>query len=415
MSRPPPAGQVLLATWGSRRQAEELSSAYRRAGHVHLHVPAGGLTAATEAETVQGLARVSRSFARAHWVNLGRASRPGEVWRIAGAWQRDARQMPYPPQLFGPSPSAAEILDDKWATHVAVAAAGVATVPTYLTTLSRLFADDAPSPLVVKIRNGTGGAGVVAGDSAAACAILLRPLVASDEPVLACQFVDGLEMSVKVLVADEVLPVAVVVKERTRIPVVHGDWKVKVAVPLEPGSALHDVAARVAAATGARGFLSVEGVLDSATGGFVVSEVAGRRTGSFSIADAVSACGPAASAIPRLLGLGLDDVPPGRRTVALTVPLVDDQGARAAMAEALAAGTLLGADEEDLAALPRSLDTRRRLRLHLSGAPGEGPQRLLAEVARTFGKATREIALDLLWHARSVQSRPSVATRAATA
>lgn len=390
-------------TWGSPRQAGELAAPYRMRGHTHLHVDDRALLANPDA-AVAGVLAACAGHSGSHWVNVGRASMPGAVQGVARAWDRVEAHLPCWVRRFGPAARTAAILDDKWRTHQALLALGIPVVSSRLARVNQLAGATETERVVVKLLDRTGGVGVVAAESPAAAARQIAALAAPAEPVLVCRFIDGLEMSVKVLSADEVLPVALVLKERTRLPVVHGDWKIKVAVPLSPGSAAFAAARTTARGLPARGFLSLEGVADPRTGTFLVSEVAGRRTGSFTIADAVSTCGPAAIAIPGLLGLDFGVPTQGARTGAVTVALQRSEETLACVAAARSRGVLLGVDQDDLADLPGSSDSRQRVRIHLAQQVGQGRAELLTAVEDTFGTRAAAVAATLFSRADDINA-----------
>ncbi|MGW3304640.1 hypothetical protein [Streptomyces rubiginosohelvolus] len=217
---------------------------------------------------------------------------------------------------------------------------------------------------MAKLKDRTGGVGVYAAHSASSAARAISRIAGMDGPIIACDFVHGLEASIKVLVGGSVRPVALVVKEATRIPVVHGDWKTKVAIPLRQDSPLFTIAEQIVRQTGTQGFLSIEGIVTPA-GKFLVSEIASRRTGSFAIADAVSACGPASTAIREILGEAKRSGiwMPG---IAVTFAVGQPRNLSPAEME-----NSIGVDIEHLSELPDSEDDRSRMRMHFAPIEGE--------------------------------------------
>ncbi|NEC19615.1 ATP-grasp domain-containing protein [Streptomyces parvus] len=388
----------LLVTWGSSRQARELAEAYELRGHGHMHIEDHELAerpAEVRARVVARCAEVRES----HWVNLGRASRKDAVRNIAATWETLIPEAPCEVRPFGPTRHASQVFDDKWKTYQLLTQHGINAVESRLTTAAELQDDDSPRRVVAKLLDRTGGVGIVAGYSAGECGKELVSRFGAGQSVLLSDFVDGYEASVKLAVAEEqVLPVALILKERTSIPVVHGDWKIKVAVPLTRPSAMFNIAEQVAEASRTRGFLSVEGVIDSNSREFRVTEVANRRTGSFIISDAVSASGRAADVIPELLGLAGHGGGRRRHSEAATVAFESSPRSHEVVEALNASGLVIGIDRENLGELPGSGDGRHRIRVHLHS--GHGGPKITEVVHRTLGSAAAATIAELFEQAR---------------
>lgn len=343
----------LLLTFGSARQAAALADLYGAAGWAVGHVDdrADGSPATESAMS----ARAGRLLVdvdhggRVDLVSVPRASVQGSGPRIARVWRglRDGHDATVW-AAFGPSPGSAAIFDDKWATYQHLVRWGVPAVPSRLITVAELGPMTEATPVVVKLRDRTGGVGVVGGRAGDDLAAQVAAFADQRQEVLVARFVDGFEVSVKALVHDGIWPVAVVVKERTRLPVVHGDWKIKVAFPLTTREWAYEVVRAVAEGADAGGFLSVEGIWEPGPNRFLVCEVANRRTGSFTIADAVSTVGRSAPAIHRLLRGGRPIAERAGYPVAATVAVESRSRAFPAAERAADAGCLLGTDAEPI-------------------------------------------------------------------
>ncbi|RBY95899.1 hypothetical protein DQ237_12225 [Blastococcus sp. TF02-8] len=356
----------VLVTVGSSRQARPLAVAAASLDLDPMHIDdRAGSTCVSPEDLVASIVAAVRRGGRAalsavHVVSVARASTPGAVLAVARACEHLAAALPDTAlTVFAPSTEAARIFEDKWLTYEHLVGAGVQVVPSRLVTGTELAGWRGGPPVVVKVRDHTGGVGVAAGCSADDFGSVLT-VPSSANGVLVAEFIDGLEFSVKVLVlGDLVLPVALVLKEPTRLPLVHGDWKVKMSAPLHVESRPYQLAAAVARSTGVAGYLSVEGILRCSDGAWLVSEVAARRTGSHAIADAVSTSGATEAAILSLL-LGRSR-PAGQAGSRIGFTLVGRDAARKGPVLDV---DHLGEDVDDLSALAGSTLSGVRTRTH---------------------------------------------------
>jgi hypothetical protein len=140
---------------------------------------------------------------------------------------------------------------------------------------------------------------------------------------------EGLEVSVEALVLpDRVVHLANVFKEMCDSRLVHADWKIKLALPVEtyaPAAKL--LLGFVEAFPDVYGYVSIEGIVAGPGGQIEVLEVATRRTGNFALSDAVAGTGRSDLAIHALLtGAGPEPAPIPGAPSAVGISLVPPPG-----------------------------------------------------------------------------------------
>ncbi|MGW1171855.1 hypothetical protein [Streptomyces sp. NPDC002550] len=377
-----------LITVGSSRQSQELHhAALKRGWRVdHVEVKAGDLQNTIRDHIAERCVDVSDAVL----VNHGRSSDIGSVVRIAQACDAVASGHVGRVQVFGPSGETARVLDNKWEAHLLSRRAGLAAVRSTLVRaqdLRRVAPNWASKRVVIKRLNETGGRGMVGGALTADLFDIAGATYANDESLLLADFADGYELSLKGIVYESVYPVSAVLKEVTTLPVVHGDWKVKVGLPLPAHGWAFGILRRIAEISGVSGYLSIEGIWQPDSGEFLISEIAPRRTGSYVLADSVSSIGSVVDGVLDLLEEAAPLCDPTSGLRGATLPLQDSPAVQRAVEEGRRRGVVREVDWEDL-------DTGRRLRVHLGpwkeGELDEG----LNSVGDIFGQA----AAHRVWH-----------------
>lgn len=365
-----------LVVLGSARQADELFTTLRRAGarygmhHVSESDAAG--RARPAAEMVAELRdRLRRPAARVAGVSLGRGTVSHGIAAAADCWSRYRadtgldRHLPW----VGPSRGAAAVFEDKLLAMRALSQAGIATVPWATEPTDQRLT----WPLAVKACGLTGGAGIFLADTPAAAAECAGRIQRLGQAPIYTTLREGLEVSVEALILPgRVVTLANVFKEMCDSRLVHADWKIKLALPVEGfGPAERLLQRFVDAFPDVHGYVSIEGIIAGEGGEIEVLEVATRRTGNFPLSDTVVGAGNSDLMIHALL-TG-DEPEPAARAA----------GAGSAVGLSLSAPP--GRDDvaDRLRSHPHLADLRIDRLAELPGAPPSAPPRLRAAFRST--------------------------------
>jgi hypothetical protein len=285
-----------LVVLGSARQAEELFTTLRRAGaryglhHVNESDAAG--RARSVVDMVAELRdRLRQPVTRVAGISLGRGTVSHGIAAAAECWSRYRAETGLDGHLpwVGPSGAAAAVFEDKLLAMRALSRAGIATVPWATEPTDERLT----WPLAVKARGLTGGAGIFLADTVAAAAECAGRIQRLGQAPIFTTLREGLEVSVEALILPgRVVPLANVFKEMCDSRLVHADWKIKLALPVEGfGPAARLLRRFMGAFPDVLGYVSIEGIIAADGGEIEVLEVATRRTGNFPLSDAVAGAG----------------------------------------------------------------------------------------------------------------------------
>jgi biotin carboxylase len=216
----------------------------------------------------------------------GRGTVAGGIASIADGWRRAANRRENLSSVWiGPNFLDASVFEDKLTGADRMVEAGLPVVP-YCAQARQVAA----YPAVLKDRRGTGGSGMRLINDDAEARAGERLFSADGRLPIFNALRRGVETSLEAIVlpSGHVLPIAAVVKEECDQRLIHADWKLKLALPLDsyqPGRRLLD--RFVAAFPDIRGYISIEVIADGVADPEVI-EVATRRTGNYPLSMAVS-------------------------------------------------------------------------------------------------------------------------------
>jgi hypothetical protein len=357
-----------LVVLGSARQANELFASLRRAGATYTMCQVSEADEAGRARSGAAMLadlrdRLAEPATQVAGLSLGRGTVSQGIAATADCWSRYRARAGAGRHLLwlGPSFATATAFEDKLLAMRALSQAGIATVPWSTEPTDKRLA----WPLAVKACGLTGGAGIYLADNEASARGRADQIRELGQAPLYTTLREGLELSVEALVLpDRVVHLANVFKEACDSRLVHADWKIKLALPVEayaPAAKL--LLSFVAAFPDVHGYVSIEGIVTGPGGQIEVLEVATRRTGNFALSDTVAGTGNSDLAIHALLtGASRGPAPTPGALSAVGVSLVPPAG-RDDIAERLREH-------------PHFVDLRVDPIADLPGAPSSAPSRL---------------------------------------
>lgn len=372
---------LVLVTAGSRRMARELCAAAARRGHAveweHVREDLTDWVPREADDIFRDLAAAVSRAGRAPdaVVSLGRVGVLGGIVRIARAMERLRAEGVVGPgtKLVGPSARAAEVWGDKALIARSLRCLGLPfpeTVEVDLDTvgsLARRVEDGTfPAPLVVKVVDLTGGAGMRFAADAGELVAAVGELSRLRRPLVATRFVDGDEVSVDVLrLGEDVLLYPPGFKRATDHGLTHADHKIKVNGVVRHVPEFDRDVLRIAESFDLQGFFSLEAVVTRVRPAeWRILEGATRVTNNIQMQDASLGVDSFAALVDHIAGR-----PWRPRTerlgLALSIPIYRHQGQ--CSVDALAGHDWVRQVKlEDLAQMPDSRDRRTRLTVKIA-------------------------------------------------
>lgn len=398
---------LVLLTVGSKRQATELCSVASDLGYIvaweHVREDLADWAARDTDAVYDDLLTALRQLPRTPdaVLNFGRASVPDGIRRIASAIDLLVRNGLLGPttKVIGPSAYAAEV----WGNKALIAdSLRRLDLPIPLTQSvdvgsahklgQSIDHGEFPTPVVVKVVDLTGGAGMRYARDSGEFAAAVRELSHLSRPMVITEFVGGDEVSIDVLrLGSDTLVYPPGFKTTTTASLTHADHKIKVNGVVRSLPRFTADVCRIVEAFDLQGFFSLEGIITrAAPPEWRIIEGATRVTNNLQMQDASLGFDSFAAVIKYIAGLPW--LPSSEKlNLALSIPIYQhkEQDSVKALAKY---EWVRQVKIEDLAQMPDSRDTRRRLTVKVSVTHLTEQLAILSEVTGDSSLASRVIS-----------------------